>query len=291
MTLLRILLLTLSSLTLMSPAFAQRQPGEEAFWTGYDQFKKLKPLSFESQPRAFSGGGLLKNAVFTPAGNGPFPTVVLMPSCAGANEALENRAQELLAANFAVMVVDSYNPRYKKWFDCANMFFPVMNDAGDALKHLHTLEAVDKQRIFIAGWSSGAAGAMMASSPTGIKELGTELRYRAAVTHYANCMYQESPKDVQAPVLRKDTDKPLLVLIAETDVPFSNCFPLLEDMKAAGRPVEWHVMKGANHLWDRPDDKRGSRKNGFGQTILLNYNAQVTAEATQRTVDFFNRFK
>lgn len=291
MNILRFLWLTLTSCSLLVPAFAQRQPGEEPFWAGQELAKKIKPLSFESQPREFSGGGLLKNAVWTPVGNGPFPAVVLMPSCAGANEALENRAKELLAANFAVMVVDSYNPRYKKWFDCANMFFPVMNDAGDALKHLHSIAAVDKQRIFIAGWSTGAAGAMMASSPTGIKELGTDWRYRAAITHYANCMYQEGPKDVPAPVLRKDTDIPLLVLIAETDLPFSNCFPLLEDMKTAGRPVEWQVMKGANHLWDRPDDKRGSRKNGFGQTILLNYNAQVTADATQRTLDFFNRFK
>ena len=281
----------IASFALVNTAFAQRQPGEEAFWSGFDESKKVKPLSFEKETKEFGPNLSFKNRVITPAGNGPFPVVVLMPSCAGVNDALDQRATEFIAAGFATLAVDSYAPRNKKWFDCANMFLPVMNDAADALKYLHTVDVVDKQRIFIAGWSTGAAGALFASSPSGIKENGTELRYRAAATHYANCMYQEGPKDVPAPVLRRDTDKPLLMLIAESDVPVSNCFPILEQMKAAGNPVEWHVMQGANHLWDRPDDKRGSRKNGFGQTILLNYNAQVTAEATQRNIDFFNRFK
>ena len=62
-------------------------------------------------------------------------------------------------------------------------------------------------------------------------------------------------------------------------------------MKTAGKPVEWHVFKGAAHNWDRPDDTRGSRVNGFGQTITFRYSRDVTKEATQRSVDFFNRFK
>ncbi len=269
----------------------QRMPGEEPFWSLVDQIKQVPPLKFEAGMKERAGNPNIKNQLVTPPGKGPFPAVVLMPSCGGVNEALEARAKELLDANYAVLAVDSYGPRGKNWRDCGPMFLVVMNDAFHALKHLHTIEAVDKKRTFVAGWSTGAAGALLGSSPHGSKEGGTDLRYTAAVTHYANCKYQEAPKSLVAPVLRQDTDRPLLVLIAETDVPVSNCFPMLEEMKSAGKPVEWHVIKGSAHLWDRPDDTRGSRENGFGQKITLRYSPDATREATQRMVDFFNRFK
>ncbi len=287
-------LMVFAGLFLTTACLAQRLPAEEGFWRIFETSKSAhKALEFEAVAKTRDVNIFFKNRnrLITPLGQGPFPAVVLMPSCAGVNEALEARANELLDANFAVLVVDSYRPRGKIWSDCASMFPSVLFDAFDALQHLHKSEAVNKQRIFVAGWSSGAAGALFSSSPSGSQERGVTLRFRAAVSHYANCMYQDAPNAVPAPVLRRDTDHPLLMLIAETDVAVSNCFPLLEEMKATNNPVEWHVLKGAAHLWDRPDDKRGSRKNGFGQTIVLRYSPEATLDATQRTIEFFNRFK
>ncbi len=285
-------LMVFAGLFLTTACLAQRLPAEEGFWKIFEARKSAhKALQFEAVAKTPGIFTSFNNRLITPLGQGPFPTVVLMPSCAGVNVALEARAKELLAANFAVLAVDSYGPRGKNHLDCGPMFMSVLLDTFDALQHLQKFEAVNKQRIFVAGWSTGAAGALFSSSPSGSQENGVTLRFRAAVSHYANCMYQDAPKAVPAPVLRRDTDHPLLMLIAETDVAVSNCFPLLEEMKATNNPVEWHVLKGAAHLWDRPDDTRGSRKNGFGQTIVLRYSPEATLDATQRTIEFFNRFK
>ncbi|MCC7099911.1 MAG: dienelactone hydrolase family protein [Rubrivivax sp.] len=48
-------------------------------------------------------------------------------------------------------------------------------------------------------------------------------------------------------------------------------------MKAAGKPVEWHLYPEATHGWDKP----GLATKGYA------YDTQVTRDATARMLAFF----
>ena len=80
----------------------------------------------------------------------------------------------------------------------------------------------------------------------------------------------------------------MLMAANDAELRASDCFPQLDAMKAEGQPVEWHVYKEAHHAWDQPG-VNFSITNGFGQTTQYFYNAQVTADATARMLEFFNR--
>jgi len=103
--------------------------------------------------------------------------------------------------------------------------------------------------------------------------VGSELRFAATVANYGSCAFK------QYQLVLSDTDRPLLMLMGgrDAEVPASACFPLLEQMKAAGKPVEWHLYPQATHAWDKP----GLPARGYV------YDAQVTQDATARMVAFF----
>ena len=57
----------------------------------------------------------------------------------------------------------------------------------------------------------------------------------------------------------------------------STPLPLLEELKAAGKPLQWHVYPEATHAWDKP----GLSSRGYV------YDAQTTQDATARMIAFF----
>jgi dienelactone hydrolase len=222
----------------------------------------------------------LSNKVFKPAGAGPFPAVVVVHTCGGVQNAhIRQHAQELLAAGYVVLVQDSHGPR--NFSTCREKAIPFavgVLDAYAGLNSLAALPGVDRQRIYLAGYSYGGFVAAMVSSPQSAATFASPLRFRAAVAHYANCV---RPSGAQ--VLLGDVDRPLLMLMGENDkeaLPAS-CFPMLEQMKAAGAPVAWHVYPGATHGWD----KQGEGANGYV------YREDTTQDATRRMLAFFETHK
>ena len=239
----------------------------------------LKPVTFAAEAKASIGTFTdVANVVFKPAGDGPFPAVVLMHTCGGLkgppNVHMKQHAQALLAAGHAVLVVDSFGPR---GFDNCAARSPATStgiaDAYAALAHLAAQPFVDKARIYQAGYSWGAFASALLASPQSAQLVGAEQRFSATVVHYGSCAYK------QHALVLKDIDRPLLLLMGgrDTEVPSAPCFPLLDELKAAGKPVQWHVFPEATHGWDKPS--LASR--GYV------YDAQVSQDATARMVAFF----
>jgi dienelactone hydrolase len=264
------------ALGVLQPAAAQDAPaGLMANAKGYTAVK----VSGEPQ-EGLGAMTALSNKVFKPAGAGPFPAVVLVHTCGGVQNAhIRQHAQELLAAGYVVLVQDSHGPR--NFVTCREKAIPFavgVMDAYAGLSSLAALPVVDKQRIYLAGYSYGGFAAAMASSPQSASTFASPLRFRAAVAHYANCT---RPSGAQ--VLLRDTDRPLLMLMGERDseaLP-ATCFPLLEQLKAGGAPVEWHVYPGATHGWD----KQGEGVNGYV------YKEETALDATRRMLAFFDAHK
>lgn len=262
---------------------------------GLDRFfKHHKPLAFGTEVKTLGLFTRLGNTPLRPdKGDGPFPAVVLTPTCGGVGtDAFRNRLKDMLDAGYLVLAPESYEPRGQT--DCRNGAVgavAVVRDTLDALAHLHTLPQVDKTRIYQVGYSMGSLVAAAVAGPAVTSYFNSPHRFRASVGWYGSCGFQGGPNAPVAHYLRGETDRPVLLLMAEADretpiQPF--CFPLLEQLKAQGRPVEWHVYgDGVTHAWDA--DPGYTFTTGFGETIRTRYSAEATADATRRTLEFLNR--
>lgn len=271
-----------------SDTLPQLKPSE------FDAFiKPFAPLQFAQEPKALGLFSNVSNGVFKPEGEGPFPAVVLVHSCGGvARPQLRERAQELLDAGYLILMLDSFGPRSQS--NCRNGVIRsplIWRDTLDALAHLHTLKAVDKGNIFQVGYSMGSFSAAALSSPTMVEYFGRKQRFKAAVGWYGSCGFQGMPNTPNHYFVRTDTDRPLLLLMAEADretplQPF--CFPLLENMKAAGKPVAWHVYaNGVTHAWDARSGY--TMTSATGEQVVNKFDAGATADATKRTLEFLKQ--
>lgn len=238
-------------------------------------------LSFGNEAKELGLFSSVGNSVFKPGGAGPFPAVVLAHTCGGLQAHITDRAKDLLAAGFVVLVLDAYGPRnHTAYCQPRGVLAPrVYKDAFDALAHLSQMKEVDADRIYLVGLSLGSFVASSAASPVLARLVGSDQRFRATVGWYGSCTLDVSPYP-KWQLLHPDTDRPVLLLLAGTDTetPVAECFPLVEQLKAEGRPVDWHVYPEATHGWDKSDPRRG-----------YVYSAETTQDAMRRTVEFLRR--
>lgn len=254
-----------------------------------------KPLTFEAERQSigmFTTAASLANRIYIPEGPGPFPAVVLNHTIGGISQHLLAQAKALLDGGFAVMVVDSYGPRGIR---PGSILFPAeaAKDAYDALAHLHKQPYIDQSRIFQSGYSLGAFAAALLASPEGAKEFKAPGRFRATVGHYGTCARQDSASASRLDMLSADSDRPVLMLMAELDIeaPPKTCFPLLEQMKAAGKDVHWQIYPNTTHGWDKAENNGYVYRSNNGETMTYRYDAAVTKDATERMIAFFNRYR
>jgi len=256
-----------------------------AMGQSYSQFTTRIPqysdLTFPAEAKSHGFFSSVSNAIFKPEGDGPFPAVVLVHTCGGIQPHISDRAKELIAAGFVVLVQDSYGPRGHTIFcTAAGVGAPrVYKDSFDALNHLTRLKVVDPSRIYLVGLSLGSFAAAAVSSAEVARWIGTQVRFRASVGWYGACTFDVGPYP-RWELLRRDVDRPVMLLMAKHDgeTPIADCFPLLENLKAEGKPVAWHVYEDATHGWDKSDPRRGYQ-----------YNPNVTADAMKRTIEFLKQ--
>lgn len=259
-----------------------------------------KPLSFDPERGTlgtFTRVQSLANKVYAPEGNGPFPAVVISQT-KGVSEHLRVHAKALIESGFAVLVVDTFGPRGYKTGVSEPLPAEFAKDAYDALAHLLSLPYIDKNRIFQTGYSYGGMAAALLASPEGAQEFKSAARFRATVANYGSCTIATPYAGGQAqatymPMLSADSDRPILLLMAELDIetPPASCFPLLEQMKAAGKDVHWHIYPGTTHAWDKAENNGFVYRTTSGQTMTYRYDAAITRDATERMIAFFNRYR
>lgn len=239
---------------------------------------ELAPIKLEAKVEDSIGMFTdVANTIFKPAGGGPFPAAVLMHTCGGLkgtpNAHMKQHAQELLEAGYVVLVLDSFGPR--GFPNCSVRLLSNAAGIADAYAALALLSVqpfVDRLRIYQIGYSWGALVSTLLASPQSARLAGSDLRFTASVANYGSCGYKEGT------LVLKDSDRPLLLLMGgrDGDVPPAPCFPLLDELKAAGVPVQWHVFPEASHAWD----KQGLSGKGYV------YDAKVSRDATARALAF-----
>jgi dienelactone hydrolase len=237
--------------------------------------------------------------LYWPAGEGPFPALVLFHGCHGVSESNHSWARWLRERGYVALVVDSWSARGIS-DGCAAEQPDVPNterfdDAMGALRFLQSQPGVDGARVGSMGWSNGGVFAMAVVNGPSLERAtrrGLSLPqpgYQASVALYpGGC----------ASLTREYVVKPLLVLIGEADdwTLARTCGEMIENMRSRGAPAEIVLYKGAYHYFDvegqvkafLPDVGNENRPDGAGATVA--FDAAASADAHRRVEQFLARY-
>lgn len=282
-----------------APQPTLRTPEDARFWSYFDRESvRHSAIPWSLEPKELGMFTSQENQLMVPDGFKPggaaLPAVVLVPTCGGTKASTRERMKEFLAAGYAVLTVESYKPRFTPSCRANVVTAPVvLKDTYAALAALQTVPWVAKDRIFQVGYSMGAFAAAWVSSPSNAANSQSAYRFRASVGHYGSCSFQGSAQFIVMPFLRRDVDRPVLMLMSDGDVetPSAACFPLLEELKAAEKPVSWHLYSGVTHAWDQSESNGYSFTNGWGKQVVYRHDPATTQDATRRTMEFLAQFK
>jgi dienelactone hydrolase len=266
----------------------------------YDAGPVGEDLTFPAAPEPF--GYAKASKMFKPAGTGPFPALVILPTCAGleGRHAFDVWAKAALQRGYAVLVVDPLTPRgvVAPGENCrspSKVPEPrLRKDAFDAAEHLRKQPFVDPERIGLLGMSQGAGAALAASADFYDKPQGRRA-FRAIVSIYPPCFFanvripgRSRPVNLLYLPPTRIVVVPLLVQMGDldTETPPKDCISRLQEKKDQGAPVEFVVHKNATHGWDI--GRNFTKKGMNGQDVEYRYNPKATAESVRLAFDFLD---
>lgn len=211
----------------------------------------------------------LSGLLFKPAGDGPFPAVVLLHTCGGLQpHVTQTWPRYLTGLGYAVLTFDSYAARgYGRCFESPGSRFHQIADAFGALEHLRTLPFVDGERVAVMGFSAGGF-AINGSIISRNRGRPGGAAFRAAISLYAGCygMWAYSADDL-----------PTLQIVAEKDHRLAPGCVVMGESTA----LEVHLLKGAYHAFDQPQITR-LRHDNKGNPMLYSYSSTREAQEVAR---------
>ena len=197
------------------------------------------------------------------------PAIVLAHGCSGMIDkkgeiraGIAHWAARFTEKGYVVLAVDSFNPRGHKEV-CTQSNRPILEsrerprDAYGALKYLAAQSFVNKDRVYLMGFSNGATGTLYAVEADGKPhKLATEAKiaFRAAMAFYPGC--NNANKNRLKPAI------PLAIFIGADDdwTPAAPCKELIALNKSRGLDVAYFDYPGAYHGFDVPGSKVRVRK-------------------------------
>jgi dienelactone hydrolase len=215
-------------------------------------------------------------------GAGPAPAVVLLHSCGGNSQQLDERWGKRLASwGYVALTVDSFSPRGIS--SCGDRLpDDLATDAYRALNFLVRDPSVDPARVAVLGFARGGRVALM-SVEHGHMEQASSNKFRAAIAFYPSCVGFKGNMTV-----------PTLILIGELDdwTPANECRNMVEGrddwgmsrQKGEGSPIKLVVYSGAYHAFDSPNLKSPRELQGHH----LEFNQSATDQSIIAVREFLD---
>ena len=212
-----------------------------------------------------SGNESVHGVLFTPAGKGPFPALVVVHEWWGLNDWVKEQAQKLAEQGYAALAVDLYRGKVTTKPDEAHELMRGlpqdrgMRDLRAAVAYLESQKNIDPKKVGSIGWCMGGGWAL------GLAEHEPSLA--VVVVNYG-----ELPSDT-------DTMKPINAAVLgsfggqDRGIPPEDVNKFEQQMKALGKKVEVKIYPDAGHAFENPNNKQG-------------YRLQDAQDAWQRTVAF-----
>ena len=221
-----------------------------------------KSVSYKSGDETVSG------MLYTPAGKGPFPALVVIHEWWGLNDWVKEQASKLADQGYVTLAVDLYRGKVAATPDEAHeLSRGLPHDRADrdllaAADYLRSLKNVNPARVGSIGWCMGGGYSLDLAL--------ADSRLAATVINYGHLATSlDSLKKIHASILGIFGGQ-------DRGIPVSDVRSFEQQMKELGKPIEIVIFPDAGHAFENSTNKTA-------------YRADDAAQAWTKTVAFLRR--
>jgi carboxymethylenebutenolidase len=212
-----------------------------------------------------SGDDTVTGILYAPAGNGPFPALIVIHEWWGLNDWVKRQAEKLAGEGYIALAVDLYRGKVADNPDLAHELMRgvpedrATRDLRAAYDFLASQPNVKKDRIGSIGWCMGGGYSLDTAL--------AEPHLAATVINYGHLATDPSElKKINAPILG-------LFGGQDRGITPDDVKKFQQAMEQLGKKIEVKIYPDAGHAFENPSNKQG-------------YRAEDAADAWQRTVGF-----
>jgi carboxymethylenebutenolidase len=212
-----------------------------------------------------SGDETVQGILYTPAGKGPFPALIVIHEWWGLNDWVKEQASKLADEGYASLAIDLYRGKVATTPDMAHEIMRgvpedrAKRDLHAAFEFLASQPNVKKDRIGSIGWCMGGGYSLDVALQ--------EPTLAADVINYGHLATDpEALKKINAPVLG-------LFGAQDRGITPDDVHKFEQALKQLGKKVEIKIYDDAGHAFENPNNKDG-------------YRPADAADAWKRTIDF-----
>ncbi len=212
-----------------------------------------------------SGDETVNGILYTPAGHGPFPALIVIHEWWGLNDWVKQQAEKLAGQGYVALAVDLYRGKVADNPELAHELMRGLpedratRNLRAAYDFLASQPNVKKDRIGSIGWCMGGGYSLDTAL--------AEPHLAATVINYGHL--------VTEPTELKKINAPILGLFGAQDpgITPDDVKKFQQSMQQLGKKIEVKIYPDAGHAFENPNNKQG-------------YRPEDAADAWQRTVDF-----
>jgi carboxymethylenebutenolidase len=215
-----------------------------------------------------SGNETAKGLLYTPAGSGKHPAVVVIHEWWGLNDWVKEQAADLAAHGYVALAVDMYRGQVASDPEMAHELMRGLpqdrgvRDLTSAVTYLQTRPDVEPGKIGAIGWCMGGGYALqLAIHDPSLKAVS--INYGALATDPADL------EKIHAAVVGNFGGQ-------DHGIPAASIDAFAAQLKKQGVPVSVKIYPDAGHAFENPNNKTG-------------YRAVDAADAQQRSRELFAR--
>jgi carboxymethylenebutenolidase len=212
-----------------------------------------------------SGDETVQGVLYTPAGHGPFPAIIVIHEWWGLNDWVKDRASKLADQGYVALAIDLYRGKIAATPDMAHEIMRgvpedrAKRDLHAAFEFLASQPNVKRDRIGSIGWCMGGGYA-----------LDVALQEPALAADVIN--YGHLATDIEA---LKKINAPILGLFGAQNhgITPDDVHKFEQTLKQLGKKIDVTIYSDAGHAFENENNKDG-------------YRAADAADAWKRTLDF-----
>lgn len=223
-------------------------------------------LAVDSKPVSYkSGDETVQGLLYTPAGKGPFPGIIVIHEWWGLNDWVKEQASKLADQGYVALAIDLYRGKVATTPDQAHEIMRgvpedrAKRDLHAAFEFLASQPNVKKDRIGAIGWCMGGGYALDVALQ--------EPSLAADVINYGHLATdRDALKKINAPILG-------LFGAQDRGITPDDVHKFGEALDQLGKKIDIKIYDDAGHAFENPNNKDG-------------YRAADAADAWNRTVEF-----
>ncbi len=218
-----------------------------------------KPVSYKS------GDETVQGILYTPAGKGPFPALIVIHEWWGLNDWVKDQGAKLADQGYVSLAIDLYRGKVATTPEMAHEIMRgvpedrAKRDLHAAFEFLASQPNVKKDRIGSIGWCMGGGYSLDVALQ--------EPTLAATVINYGHLATDpDALKKINAPILG-------LFGAKDNGIPPADVRKFEETLKTQGKKIDIKIYDDAGHAFENPNNKDG-------------YRPDDAADAWKRTLDF-----